>query len=99
MPGRARLPDRLLDVRDPADPETVPVTDINSRPRFRKLVKYADGVVDKRGREVPCDHHPELPAIWSGERRPVSRIMFYPFNWCGECLRAGRGADNGAEAG
>jgi hypothetical protein len=64
--------------------------DIDTKPRFRKLVPHADGVEDRRGNEVYCDNHTDTRATWTGEWRPASRIMFYPFNLCGECLDAAR---------
>ena len=76
------------------------MTDIDSRPRFRKLSPHASGVEDKRGREVYCDYHPGVRATWTGEWRPVSRIMFYPFNLCAECFdRARKGEPWGVGTG
>lgn len=66
------------------------MTVVTDKPRFRALVPSPDGVVDRRGKVVFCDRGDGELAVWSGEWRPASRIMFYPFDWCAQCFDAAR---------
>lgn len=69
-------------------------TDIDKAPRFKRVKVHKGGALDKKRLPRMCDNHPQTPAIYVGEVRPISRIMFYPFALCGGCfgdLRASRG--------